>query len=327
MIDVERASNRVAGLRRVLGTIMSRLAQILVVVWGAATAGFVALRLIPGDPVDVMLGVQARVSDSVRDQIRADWDLDQPLLAQYFQYLGRLLQGDLGVSYQLRTPVLDVISQQLLPTLQLTGGALVLVVVMALAAALFGRGRRIKRVIAFAELIVISSPTFWIGLLLLAIFSFQLNWFPVTSTEGWSSLVLPSLTLALPVAGIVSQVLRQGLDFAEGQAFSTTARSRGVTPAGLVARHTLRHAAMDTLTLSGYLVGSLLGGAVLVESVFARPGLGRVAIRAIIGRDMPVILGIIILAALVFAIINLVVDLSYRRLDPRLRLVDAAVNQ
>lgn len=327
MIDVERASNRVAGLRRVLGTIMSRLAQILVVVWGAATAGFVALRLIPGDPVDVMLGVQARVSDSVRDQIRADWGLDQPLLAQYFQYLGRLLQGDLGVSYQLRTPVLDVISQQLLPTLQLTGGALALVVVMALAAALFGRGRRIKRVIAFAELVVISSPTFWIGLLLLAIFSFQLNWFPVTSTEGWSSLVLPSLTLALPVAGIVSQVLRQGLDFAEGQAFSTTARSRGVTPAGLVARHTLRHAAMDTLTLSGYLVGSLLGGAVLVESVFARPGLGRVAIRAIIGRDMPVILGIIILAALVFAIINLVVDLSYRRLDPRLRLVDAAVNQ
>lgn len=327
MIDVERASNRVAGLRRVLGTIMSRLAQILVVVWGAATAGFVALRLIPGDPVDVMLGVQARVSDSVRDQIRADWGLDQPLLAQYFQYLGRLLQGDLGVSYQLRTPVLDVISQQLLPTLQLTGGALALVVVMALGAALFGRGRRIKRVIAFAELVVISSPTFWIGLLLLAIFSFQLNWFPVTSTEGWSSLVLPSLTLALPVAGIVSQVLRQGLDFAEGQAFSTTARSRGVTPAGLVARHTLRHAAMDTLTLSGYLVGSLLGGAVLVESVFARPGLGRVAIRAIIGRDMPVILGIIILAALVFAIINLVVDLSYRRLDPRLRLVDAAVNQ
>lgn len=315
------------GLRRVLGTLVGRVARVLVVVWGAATAGFVALRMIPGDPVDVMLGVQARVSDSVRDQIRADWGLDETPLVQYFQYLGRLAQGDLGVSYQLRTPVLDVIAQQALPTLQLTVAALALAVAMAIGGALCGRGRRMTRVVSFIELVVISSPTFWIGLLLLSAFSFQLNWFPVTSTDGLASLVLPSLTLALPVAGIISQVLRQGLDFAEGQPFSTTARSRGVTPAGVVARHTLRHAAMDTLTLSGYLVGSLLGGAVLVESVFARPGLGRVAVRAIIGRDMPVILGIIVLAALVFAIINLVVDLSYRRLDPRLRLVPAGEQQ
>lgn len=327
MTNRERAAGQLVGLRRVLGTLVGRVARILVVVWGAATAGFVALRMIPGDPVDVMLGVQARVSDSVRDQIRADWGLDETPLVQYFQYLGRLAQGDLGVSYQLRTPVLDVIAQQALPTLQLTVAALALAVAMAIGGALCGRGRRMTRVISFIELVVISSPTFWIGLLLLSAFSFRLNWFPVTSTDGLASLVLPSLTLALPVAGIISQVLRQGLDFAEGQPFSTTARSRGVTPAGVVARHTLRHAAMDTLTLSGYLVGSLLGGAVLVESVFARPGLGRVAIRAIIGRDMPVILGIIVLAALVFAIINLVVDLSYRRLDPRLRLVPAGVQQ
>lgn len=327
MTHAERATNRREVLRRALGTLVSRVARVVVVVWGAATAGFVALRLIPGDPVDVMLGVQARVSDSVRDQIRADWGLDQAPLIQYFQYLRRLAQGDLGISYQLRTPVLDVIAQQALPTLHLTVAALVLAVLMALGGALFARGRRSSRIISFVELVVISSPTFWIGLLLLSLFSFRLNWFPVTSTEGLSSLVLPSLTLALPVAGIVSQVLRQGLDFAQGQPFSTTARSRGVTPAGLVARHTLRHAAMDTLTLSGYLVGSLLGGAVLVESVFARPGLGRVAIRAIIGRDMPVILGIIILAAAVFAVINLVVDLSYRRLDPRLRLVHAEAKQ
>jgi peptide/nickel transport system permease protein len=216
--------------------------------------------------------------------------------------------------------VVDVIAQQALPTLHLTAGALVFAIAMALGGALLGRGKRIKPVVSVIELVVISSPTFWIGLLLLALFSFQLNWFPVTATTGLSSLVLPSLTLALPVAGIISQILRQGLDFAEGQAFSTTARSRGVSPAGLVARHSLRHAAMDTLTLSGYLIGSLLGGAVLVESVFARPGLGRVAIRAIIGRDLPVILGVIVLAALVFAVINLVVDLSYRVLDPRQRL-------
>lgn len=307
-------------LRAVVGLVSGRLLRVAVVVWGAATAGFIAVRLIPGDPVDVMLGVQARVSEAVRDQIRADWGLDQPALVQYFSYLGRLVQGDLGDSYQLRAPVVDVIAQQALPTLQLTAGALLLAIVMALGGALFGRGKRIKPVVSVIELVVISSPTFWIGLLLLALFSFQLNWFPVTATTGLSSLVLPSLTLALPVAGIISQILRQGLDFAEGQAFSTTARSRGVSPAGLVARHSLRHAAMDTLTLGGYLIGSLLGGAVLVESVFARPGLGRVAIRAIIGRDVPVILGVIVLAALVFAVLNLVVDLSYRALDPRQRL-------
>lgn len=319
-MSAERETVRVRRPGRFVAAVARRVLRVLVVMWGAATAGFVALRLVPGDPVDVMLGVQAQVSDSVRDQIRADWGLDQAPLVQYFQYLLRLLQGDLGVSYQLRAPVVEVIGQQVLPTLQLTAGALVLAIVMAAGGAFLGRGKRIKPVISFLELVVISSPTFWIGLLLLAVFSFQLNWFPVTSSAGLSSLVLPSLTLALPVAGIISQILRQGLDFAEGQAFSTTARSRGVTPAGLVVRHTLRHAAMDTLTLSGYLVGSLLGGAVLVESVFARPGLGRVAIRAIIGRDLPVILGIIILAALVFAVLSLLVDLSYRALDPRLRL-------
>lgn len=319
-MSAERETVRVRRPGRFVAAVARHVLRVLVVMWGAATAGFVALRLVPGDPVDVMLGVQAQVSDSVRDQIRADWGLDQAPLVQYFQYLLRLLQGDLGVSYQLRAPVVEVIGQQVLPTLQLTAGALVLAIAMAAGGAFLGRGKRIKPVISFLELIVISSPTFWIGLLLLAVFSFQLNWFPVTSSAGLSSLVLPSLTLALPVAGIISQILRQGLDFAEGQAFSTTARSRGVTPAGLVVRHTLRHAAMDTLTLSGYLVGSLLGGAVLVESVFARPGLGRVAIRAIIGRDLPVILGIIILAALVFAVLSLLVDLSYRALDPRLRL-------
>lgn len=300
--------------------IASSFARVLVVVWAAATVGFIALMVIPGDPVDVMLGVQAQVSDSVRDQIRADWGLDQPAYLQYFDYMSRLVRGDLGVSYQLRTPVIEVMAQQVGPTLQLSAAAVLLAFAMAAAAALLGRGRRAKQVISLIELVVISSPTFWIGLLLLAVFAFQLNWFPVLSTAGLSALVLPALTLALPVAGITSQILRQGLDFAEGQPFATTAKSRGITPARLVATHTGRHAAMDTLTLSGFLVGSLLGGTVLVETVFARPGLGQIAIRAIIGRDLPVILGVIVLSAFIFAVVNLIVDLSYRALDPRLRV-------
>ncbi|MDR9434062.1 ABC transporter permease [Pontimonas sp.] len=306
-------------LLALLWSLTRRLARVFLVVWAAASVGFIALMVVPGDPVDVMLGVQAQVSDSVREQIRADWGLDQPPVIQYLEYMSRLFQGDLGQSYQLRAPVTDVLAQQIGPTLQLSAAAVLLAAVMAALGAVFGRGKKIKRFISLVELVVISSPTFWIGLLLLAVFAFRLDWFPVLSSAGLASLVLPALTLALPVAGITSQVLRQGLDFAEGQPFATTAKSRGITPARLVSRHTLRHAAMDTLTLSGFLLGSLLGGTVLVETVFARPGLGQVAIRAIIGRDLPVILGVIVLSAFVFAVINLAVDVSYRALDPRLR--------
>jgi len=305
-------------------SILKALGAVLFVVWGAATAGFVALRMIPGDPVDVMLGVQARVSDAVREQIRADWGLDEPAVVQYFLYLSRLVQGDLGQSYQLRAPVIDVIGQQALPTLMLTALAMVFALALALGTALLARGRFATRVVSVLELFVVSAPTFWIGLVLLSIFSFQLGWFPVAGTAGFSSIFLPAVTLALPVSGILSQVLRQGLDSAENQPFATTARSRGLTPAGLVMRHSLRHAATGTVTLTGYLFGSLLGGAVLVETVFARQGLGGVAIRAIISRDIPVVLGIIVLAAVVFALLNLLIDLSYRGLDPRLRRVQGA---
>ncbi|MEX1078786.1 MAG: ABC transporter permease [Homoserinimonas sp.] len=311
------------GRRGRLLQLAGRLGGVVLVVWGAATAGFIALRLIPGDPVDVMLGVHARVSEAVRDQIRADWGLDEPVVVQYLRYLGRLATGDLGTSYQLRKPVAEVIGNQALPTVQLTALALLFAVILALAAALLARGVRARRVVSVLELFVVSSPTFWIGLVLLTVFAYQLRWFPSAASGGFAALVLPALTLALPVAGVISQVLRQGLDQAEAQPFATTVRARGVRPARLVLRHTLRHAAADSLTLTGYLVGSLLGGAVLVETVFARQGLGGVTVRAILGRDLPVVLGIIVLAAAVFAVINLLIDLAYDRIDPRLRLVAA----
>lgn len=296
-----------------------RLAGVVLVVWGAATAGFIALRLIPGDPVDVMLGVHARVSQAVRDQIRTDWGLDEPVVVQYLRYLGKLATGDLGTSYQLRKPVAEVIGGQALPTVQLTLLAILFALVLALAAALLARGKRAKGIVSVVELFVVSSPTFWIGLVLLTVFAYQLRWFPSAASGGFAALVLPALTLALPVAGVISQVLRQGLDQAEAQPFATTVRARGVGPTRLVLRHTLRHATADSLTLAGYLVGSLLGGAVLVETVFARQGLGGVAVRAILGRDLPVVLGIIVLAAVVFAVINLAIDLLYDRIDPRLK--------
>lgn len=297
---------------------MGRIGGVLLVVWGAATAGFFSLRLIPGDPVNVLVGL-GNVSQQVRDQIRADWGLADPLPVQYVRYLSRLLQGDLGTSYRMQQPVADVIGQQLAPTVQLMALAMAFAVVLAFGSALFGRGRRTAPVAGLLELVAVSSPTFWIGLVLISVFGFGLGWFPVVDTGGFGALVLPAATLAIPVAGILSQVLRQGLDAAAALPFVDTVRARGATHTRLVLRHTLRHAAANSVTLTGYIVGSLLGGSVLVEAVFARPGLGRVALGAIVDRDVPVVLGIIVLAAASFALVNLLADLLAGRIDPRLR--------
>ncbi|CAN5171408.1 ABC transporter permease [soil metagenome] len=299
---------------------LGRLGGVLFVVWGAATAGFVALKLIPGDPVDVMLGVQARVSEQVKDQIRQDWGLNDPPVVQYLLYLQRRVTGDLGQSYQLRQPVAEVIAAQLPPTIALAALALGIALAIALATALFARGGA-ARLLALVELVLVSSPTFWIGLVLISVFAFGLHWFPLAASEGLPALILHAVTLALPISGIISQVLRQSLEGSAQQPFALTARARGGGPVRLVTHHFLRHAAADGITLTGYILGSLLGGAVLVETVFGRPGIGRVALRAIIDRDLPVVLGIIVLAAALFAVINLLVDLCYRLIDPRLAVL------
>lgn len=294
-------------------------ASVIIVLWGAATLAFLAFRVIPGDPVSVMLGPQAQVSEAVKDGIRAELGLDRPPLEQYVSFIGQLVRGDLGESYQLRMPVTDVIGRQLASTLQLTALALVIAVVLAVAVALFVRGRVGRAVVAGIELVVLSSPVFWIGILLLTVFAFGLGWFPVSGTRNPATIVLPAITLALPVAALLGQVLRDGIEAAERQAFATTVRARGAGQVRLTAHHTLRHGAAGALTLTAYLVGSLLGGAVLVETVFARPGLGRVALTAITDRDLPVITGIILLSALVFVVVNTIVELLHPLLDPRQR--------
>lgn len=310
-------------MKATLTRIAGLLASVVIVMWGAATLAFFAFRVIPGDPVSVMLGPQAQVSAAVKDGIRAELGLDRPPLEQYVAYLGQLLQGNLGESYQLRMPVTEVIGRQLGATVHLTALSLVIAVVLALAVALFARGRVSRGIIAGVELIVLSSPVFWIGILLLSVFAFSLGWFPVSGTRNPATIVLPAITLALPVAALLGQVLRDGIEAAERQPWATTVRARGAGEVRLAAHHTLRHGAAGALTLTAYLVGSLLGGAVLVETVFARPGLGRVTLSAITDRDLPVITGIILFSALVFVVVNLVVELLYPVLDPRLRDVRA----
>ena len=306
---MKAALTRVAGLA----------ASVVIVLWGAATLVFLAFRVVPGDPVSVMLGPQAQVSDEVKDGIRAELGLDRPPLEQYVTFIGQLARGDLGESYQLRMPVTEVIGRQLGSTLQLSALALLMAVVLALVALLV-RGRAGRTVAAAVELVILSSPVFWIGLILLSVFAFGLGWFPVSGARNPATIVLPAITLALPVAALLSQVLRDGLAQAERMPFAETVRARGASASWFTVRHGLRHGAANAVTLAAYLTGSVLGGAVLVETVFSRAGLGRVTLAAISNRDLPVITGIILLSALVFVVVNLVVELLHPLIDPRLRI-------
>ena len=302
----------------VLMRIVRRVGGMVLVVWLAATAAFAILAFIPGDPVEVMLGTQAQASDELKASIRAELGLDRPLLEQYVSYLAGLLRGDLGTSYQLKIPVVEAIAQQAGHTIQLTSAALALAIVITLISAIFVRGRRARSVASFVELLAISSPPFWTGLLLLAFFSFTLGWFPVAGADGFTALVLPAITIALPITGLFSQVMRAGIETAEQAPFVLSARARGASPTRVNRVHTVRHGALPALTLAGYLVGTLMGGAVIVETVFGRPGLGRVALNAIIGRDLPLVMGLIVVLSIVFVIVGLVVDLLAERLDPRM---------
>ena len=300
---------------------MKRLVAALAVLLGAATLAFLTLQLIPGDPVAVMLGPGNAASPEVRAEITHQYGLDRSPAVQYLHYLGNLLSGNLGESYQLQQPVTDLIGDQLWPTVQLALFALLLAVTAAvlLAVATAGRHPVLRAAASLAELLAASTPTYWTGILLLTAFSFQLRIFPVAGAQDFASLVLPAVTLALSLAGVLAQVLREGLEAALAQPFVVTARARGLSDTAVRLRHALRHAAIPLVTLTGWLTGSLLGGAVLVETVFGRPGIGALTLQAATNKDIPLVIGLVLLSALVFVVLSTAIDLLYLVIDPRLR--------
>ncbi|MER6178449.1 ABC transporter permease [Streptosporangium sp. NPDC001681] len=302
-------------------TLAKRLGAGLAVLYGAATLAFVALQLIPGDPVATLLGPATTASAEVRQHIRAEFGFDRPVLIQYLGYLGKVVTGDLGSSYQLQRPVWQLIGDQLGATVQLAAAAIALAVLIALVSAVATAGRRrgVRAAATAWELVAVSLPSYWLGILLLTAFSFQLRLFPVIGAQDLAALVLPALTLALPIAGVLAQVLREGLETALAQPFAITARARGLGQTAVRLRHALRHAAVPLATLTGWLVGTLLGGAVLVETVFGRSGIGALTLQAVGNKDMPVVMGVVLLSAFVFVLISTVVDLLYALIDPRLR--------
>jgi peptide/nickel transport system permease protein len=305
-------------VRRVLVRATTGLGVLL----GAATLGFLALYVLPGDPVYAVVGSPDEVSLSAEQvaAIRAQYGFDQPLIVQYGTYLGRLLTGDLGDSYQRGVPVVQVIGEQLGPTLQLAGAAAVVTLLLTFAVALLTAKRRVGRRISSAvEIFFIAAPGFWIGIVLLTIFSFTLGWLPSMGSQGWPSLVLPSLMIALGSAPVLIQVLRGSLEDALDEPFIVTARTRGIGETAVRMRHALRHALIPLTTLSGFLVGGLLGGTVIAETLFTRQGVGRILVTAVSANDVPLVLGLVLLAAAAYVIVNFLVDLAYPLIDPRLR--------
>ncbi|SCG40744.1 ABC transporter permease [Micromonospora humi] len=304
-----------------LRPVLRRVGSGLVVLWAAATAAYLALLAAPGDTVDAIVGEGAD-TPQIRADIVAEWGLDRPAVVQYLDYLGRLVTGDLGRSYLLQRPVAEVIGEQLAPTLALALAAAGLGVLLAVTVAIGTAGDRrpwLRRASSGAELLLVSTPSFLIGIVLLSVLSFRFGLFPVAGAHGFGSLVLPAVTLALPIAGLLAQVLRDGLDRALDEPFVLTARARGVRERVVLLRHALRHASLPAVTLAGWLFGILLGGAVIVEQVFGRPGLGQVTLAAVTAKDMPVVLAVVTLSAAVYVAVNTAADLTYLLVDPRLR--------
>ncbi|MFF4537161.1 ABC transporter permease [Streptomyces aureus] len=306
------------------GYVIKRLAQAAGVLWAAYTVAFLVLDYLPGDPVTAMAGAgmeSGQVDPRQIAALRHEYGFDQPVLTQYAHYLGRAVRGDFGDSVATGRPVASTLADALPQTLQLTASALLLAVVLGgglAVAATYTTRRWLRQFLLSLPPLGVSVPTFWVGLLLVEAFSFRLRWFPAFGNDGPRALVLPALTLAVPTGAQIAQVLAKSLFTALDQAYVETARAKGAGRWRVHLRHALRNASLPALTVVGLLVGQLIAGSVVVETVFSRDGLGRVTAAAVTAQDIPVVQGVVAFGALIFVTTNLVVDLVYPLLDPRI---------
>ncbi|MEX5713335.1 ABC transporter permease [Parafrankia sp. FMc6] len=305
--------------------VLGRFAQALVVLWAAYTVTFAVLYLLPSDPVALQLGAAGIETDKLTpeqlDTAMAQYGLDRPVLNQYFSHLWGFLHGDFGDSISKQQPVADLIGDRLGPTvaLSITAATLSLVAGIALAyLASYVRWRPARLFLTRLPSFGASFPQFFIALLLIQLLSFNLGWLPATGVKGWKSLVMPSITISLLTASMLAQVLMRSFDDTLRQPYIVTARAKGLSRAAVQWRHGFRNALLPALTILGVLVGLTVTSAIVVETVFSRNGLGKLAQEAVLAQDVPVVLAIVSLAAAVFVFVNLVVDLLYPLLDPRI---------
>ncbi len=303
------------------GYIARRLLGAIPVLWGVATLVFVVMRLLPGDPAALMLseaGGSAEAISALQDEL----GFDEPLLVQYGQYLLRLLQGDLGVSLFSHRPVVTIIAEQLPSTIALAAAAMLVAVCLGIALGLVAAAHHrtwLDRLATTVSATGVSVPVFWSALLLIWLLSLQLDWLPATGQGGLAHLFMPALVLGFASAGAIARLVRASLLEVMDQDFVRTARAKGLRESTLLFRHTLKNALIPVITVIGLQFGFLLGGTVVTETIFSRQGIGRLIVDSILWKDFPVVQGVVLLAALVYTLVNLSVDVAYAFLDPRIR--------
>jgi peptide/nickel transport system permease protein len=307
--------------------LLQRLGLLVLSVAGAVTIAFLVMRLIPGDPAQFILGDYATKESLAR--LREQLGLTQPLYVQYLTYLGRALRGNFGSSLVTHRPAFDEVAAVLGPTMRLAAAGTLVSMTIGVPAGILAAVRR-NRPLDYLTMVValfgVSMPVFWLGLLLLLVFSFSLGWTPVVGASvemSWASelhhLVLPAVTLGLSIAAVVTRMTRSTMLEVIRQDYIRTARAKGLADRWVVAKHALRNAALPILTIVGINFGIQLGGTVLVETVFARPGMGSLLISAIYQRDYPQVQATVVVFATSFILVNLLVDLAYLLADPRIR--------
>lgn len=300
--------------------IVKRLLQVIPTLIGVSILTFFLIHAVPGDPARMIAGPEASAEEVA--EVREHLGLDQPLYVQYGKYVSNLLKGDLGVSLRSERPVLDEIMLRFPSTITLTIMAIAVMVVIGLFAGIFSATRPnslIDNVTMMVSLFGISLPVFWLGLMLILLFSYYLNLLPSGGNDGFSHFILPALALGLSSSAILARLTRSSMLEVINQDFVRTARAKGVKEKLVVYKHTLKNALIPIVTIIGLEFGTLLGGAVLTETVFSINGLGRFIIQSIQFRDYPSIQGSILFVAAIFVIVNLLVDLCYGLVDPRVK--------
>ncbi|MEC4671773.1 MAG: nickel ABC transporter permease [Nitrospirota bacterium] len=301
--------------------LVSRLITATVVVLGVMCLVFALIHLVPGDPVEVMLGESAQPAD--KEALREALGLNQPVHLQLLDYLARLVRLDLGTSIYSRRPILDILLERIPATIELGIAALWVATFLALPLGILAAMHR-NTLLDFGAmgfaLVGVSIPNFWMGPMLILVGALWLGWFPVSGREGFMSLVLPALTLGTAMAAILSRMIRSALLEVITEEFIRTARAKGLTEWRVIAHHGLRNALLPVITLLGLQLGALLGGAIITETVFSWPGIGLLVVEAIQRRDYPVVQATVLFISLSYVLVNLLTDLLYAWIDPRVRI-------
>lgn len=301
--------------------IFRRILQLIPVLFGVVFVVFLIMQMVPGDPALLIAGEGA--SKETVEQIRHQLGLDKPFIMQYFSYIGNILQGDFGVSIRSNRPVLDEVLIRLPITIELALCSIVITVVIGMIAGIISATKQYSWTdvsIMIIALLGVSLPSFWFGLMLIFYFSVQIQIFPVSGWGTWMHMVLPALTLGASGAAIVARMTRSSMLDVIRQDYIRTARAKGVKERVVIYKHALRNALIPVITVVGLQFGALLGGTVLVESVFAINGLGRLIVDAIRMRDLPMLQGGVLIASVIFVLVNLIVDILYLHFNKRIEL-------